>query len=1754
MPGYTTSSFAVDPPGTLVDVSADGNVATFRSTGVGDQEIFAIDIATGQRTLVERYTGPFTAAEGPSTVQIGLNGGQLSADGRYVLYQIGELQGRLPTTPIESRLLVKDLFTGTTRTVVQDDRTGIGLVPLDIDGGGGVVLFQRFTGSGSELVLRNLVTGTEQAFPRGQPGELAQGSNFEPLSADGLTLAYRPPGQGIVARDLATGAVSTPAPGGSVTLPESLSADGRYLLVGDGGTVTRLDTTTGETLVVTTAASGLSFALSDSGRYASYFTTTGETGVVLKDLATGQSVTLPTAGFATGLPTNNGTLVVQLGNELVEVRFATPVVTLDTIAGDGLVNGAEKAAPIVVSGTSDQLGGLVELRAGGALVATATVGQDGTWATQIDLAAAADGPLTVSARVENFGKGGTATASLLVDSMAFLNIGAIGNGDDIVNATESVILYGESDAFAGTITLVLDGAALGQATALANGVWQFNGAIPVLADGIHVVQASSADAAGNAASATRSFTVDRTPPVIAITALGDNGTLGATGSALVTGTSDALFRTVSLLADGVAVGQAVVQADGSWQASVDIGGLAGSLTLVASVSDLAGNVATDTESAFADRRFVRVSEGSNGEQGAPVFIPGVAFTVVGFPSFDEAADQLAFSAFFYSLGPDPEPDDFVGPYLGKTYVKNLATGELVPVAAGAPDGSLLATLSPDGGYVAFATRARLLPSDTNGGAFTSTDVSDGIDIYLKNLATGALTLVSAAPDGSASGDSATTFLYVGYAETAQSIAVSENGRVVAWLRETEFTSSNGLVNRATELVVRDVVAGTSTVLTPPDQVVPSLAQRIALSRDGDVVAWQAKVNYSAQFENNPGGPPVYDALYGGNWRTGTVGLLNTNAAGFPISTGLPGDAFFAPIFSADGSKVAFQSRASLWVKDFATGALTQAVTWGATAVPPFFTAFLPDGRILFNTDADLPGVADPAGIDLFAVDPTTGAVTLVASGDLAILTGAVSGNGKLLALTTIEALEAADTNGEFDIYVTPVAPTTVAITAAGGSVAALSVAGTAGAIGATVSLFIDGVAAGNAVVAADGTWAATLAGTGVGTGPHQLRATITDALGFSSSDGATVTLGAGGTVTGVVLDGYIAGATVWADADADGVLDPGETFTITNGAGSFTLDADGVRLATTGGTDIATGLAQPFTFLAPDGFTAITALSTLVALAGGDLAPFTSLLPAPALAQSGDVLAAARAGDAAAQAQLLVITQVGTALSLGAQVVAARDGVAPGAAHAALAAAVATAIAGSATPPDLAAFDALVAAQAADGDAALADALANALGSILENLRLAMGTPGGDAAGFVATLAAVARLGQLDAAHALADAVAAGGALDTVVAAFSGAALDTAIAAARGNLGDVDGPGFANAPIAVADAFTLAEDTVLVVAASSGVLANDSDLDGDTLAATLVSGPAHGVLLLGADGGFTYAPAPDFNGTDSFTYRAADGALGTLATVTFTVTPVDDPVLPVPPALSYFQGGAGVPLGALLATPVAAPALVSVGTGAAGTLVENTDVWNAIKAVQLDTYAPGMGRGFTVANFVDARLDLSAATQALDVAVIGAKRGLLLGGAGDDSLAWVAHSNGGALWSDRVVLGGGGGDDTISIRAVASSTADDALLADNARPGNGALWNARYDGRLTMAEVDGGAGNDTIQGFDAVRLVATGGAGDDRGQAGGGAQDEWVVAGVASGYVVAISGGTVTLTDTSLADGNDGTDTLTGFEFLRFADGSLLAL
>ncbi len=112
-----------------------------------------------------------------------------------------------------------------------------------------------------------------------------------------------------------------------------------------------------------------------------------------------------------------------------------------------------------------------------------------------------------------------------------------------------------------------------------------------------------------------------------------------------------------------------------------------------------------------------------------------------------------------------------------------------------------------------------------------------------------------------------------------------------------------------------------------------------------------------------------------------------------------------------------------------------------------------------------------------------------------------------------------------------------------------------------------------------------------------------------------------------------------------------------------------------------------------------------------------------------------------------------------------------------------------------------------------------------------------------------------------------------------------------------------DAPVAVADTARALEDTDVEI----GVLANDSDVEGDALTVAAVTAPSHGTAQIATGGGVIYAPHADWHGTDAFAYTVTDGNGGTAtAEVVVVVEPVNDAPVPVGeiPEQSLDEGGA----------------------------------------------------------------------------------------------------------------------------------------------------------------------------------------------------------------------------------------------------------
>ena len=172
---------------------------------------------------------------------------------------------------------------------------------------------------------------------------------------------------------------------------------------------------------------------------------------------------------------------------------------------------------------------------------------------------------------------------------------------------------------------------------------------------------------------------------------------------------------------------------------------------------------------------------------------------------------------------------------------------------------------------------------------------------------------------------------------------------------------------------------------------------------------------------------------------------------------------------------------------------------------------------------------------------------------------------------------------------------------------------------------------------------------------------------------------------------------------------------------------------------------------------------------------------------------------------------------------------------------------------------------------------------------------------------------------------------------------------------DLTGPSTNTSPVAVDDAYSTPEDTVLNEAAP-GVLANDTDVDLDPMTAVLDTDVIHGSLTLNLDGSFDYTPDTAYVGTDSFTYHADDGtADSNIVTVDLTVTGT---VMVGAGDIADCGVGAGQTAALINALPSATVFTLGDNAYSTGTITEYTDCYEPSWGAFKDRTYPSIGNHY----------------------------------------------------------------------------------------------------------------------------------------------------------------------------------------------------
>jgi hypothetical protein len=330
--------------------------------------------------------------------------------------------------------------------------------------------------------------------------------------------------------------------------------------------------------------------------------------------ATWPGGTLPAGEYTASLTatTTDTAGNVTTATKSFQVDTQTSVAFSGQVAGDNIVNAAETAGSVVLTGTA-QPGATVSVAWNGSTL-PATVAADGSWSVSFPGSSIAGGTYSSTATVtatDAAGNTATATRSIQVDTQTSVavNAGQAG-GDNILSGAEraaGLTLTGTGEAGA-TVRVTFEGVTK-TVTVAQNGSWTANWTTTEVPAGTYnsTVQVSATDIAGNTATTSHTLAIDtQVSPFtrVSLSTGADNvlNAAEAVSGLTVTGTVEP-GSTVMVKFGSGASRAATVAADGSWSITIPPGDIpAGEslVTMTATATDRVGNTATLTEQVKVD--------------------------------------------------------------------------------------------------------------------------------------------------------------------------------------------------------------------------------------------------------------------------------------------------------------------------------------------------------------------------------------------------------------------------------------------------------------------------------------------------------------------------------------------------------------------------------------------------------------------------------------------------------------------------------------------------------------------------------------------------------------------------------------------------------------------------------------------------------------------------------------------------------------------------------------------------------------------------------------------------------------------------------------------------------------------------------------------------------------------------------------------------------------------------------------------------
>ena len=508
-------------------ISTNGTMIAFESTSTnlvdgasgGSSEVYIKTPSSGALDLVSQTSGGMVA-NGNSQDPV------LSSDGSFVAFDSKASNLGLGGTGAFSEAYLTTVSTGAL-TLVSQTANGTLANALTrteaISSDGTNVVFYSFAtdlGSSSgkpEIYSKNVKTGVLTLVSETSNGVIANAQSIDASSsADGSLVAFISPATNLVpgvtggkeevyVKNLSTGALTlvSAATDGAIANADSrgpiLSADGNYVMFGSDATNLVPNVTSDGQIYVKNLQTGALSLLSQnqSGMVGNDFSDPGvQPGFSADDTKT---------EFSTNATNLAGPFPAGVDEMVLRATTTGPALAFNPVTGDDVLDAGELGAPVTFSGTSDAIGGTLQVSLDTAAnsIGTATVAADGTWSLSAAVGTLAGGAHTEIATAQGSSYlSTTATKAFTVDTGAPTVAFTPGV---TFKSPQVATLSGTVSDPSGTVASVEvsdDGTALGSATLNGDGTWTLSKVTLPL--GTQTLTAVATDTGGNASPATSS--------------------------------------------------------------------------------------------------------------------------------------------------------------------------------------------------------------------------------------------------------------------------------------------------------------------------------------------------------------------------------------------------------------------------------------------------------------------------------------------------------------------------------------------------------------------------------------------------------------------------------------------------------------------------------------------------------------------------------------------------------------------------------------------------------------------------------------------------------------------------------------------------------------------------------------------------------------------------------------------------------------------------------------------------------------------------------------------------------------------------------------------------------------------------------------------------------------------------------------------------------------------------------------------------